>query len=734
MAETLYPTKSSQVEFKIINENIRNSINEMFRRVMDNEHHFILDRKEPPNPKKGVLQDCEFGMILIASRNWLKSHGEIKGPISNEDDVKKIIIELVERTLKRILDRTNLNVGGDEKEDIVFFSGEPYTYYRVENVDDAYSANLDAAMLIISFLSLALQSYDNFLKGIKWDLKIEDVKLPDWVNKNLRDVALFVCLQGLEYAARCRVYQKNEFKGFTCDPTSKFKEESDTCRLDDYDRLFFSWTACETIKEAISWLGYFERIRNENSELTGRLIDKINELEQSMNDASLWVYKTFLRHFEDLKFDPEGKLKKVNSLKDTVSIAEIVDIIEPKGKRPLEDDESPFVKGPLTDHIQHVYHLSQYAAIRSLSKATVLKTEITKISNQLDRLVREDIINSGLDAARQRELYKTLTRRYDLGESCDAPYQDDAYYPLVVRSISSLLSRTISVLDKEEERTEVLQLINSSKVMLDFHVKNMLTRRPDDEGLEVGDEKLWSYAKGNENEKGSGKEYVLYATQRTIFALLSFGDFLESVEKVVKSEKSSEFAITNLTNILSQKFAETLIGPTVETFFVDYFKSLKEMQDIDILDKKSTIPLPEPEWAKNIVIEWLTKFTGDFENSKIESFIKQQAESLKTLWEYKLPKNIKKDKKEKVSEFLKNMKISVDEIFENQLIGKQLKEINQSKKWEIEKIVNLLFKYMFFLFIESDYKSIKDLKSPTIDLWGNIRSAIDYIDSINRNT
>ena len=198
MTETLFSDNSSKAEFEDINENIIDAINEMFRRVIDHEHHYVLDRKEPPNPPKGVLQDCEFGMILIASRHWLKSQGGIKGPTSNKDNVRNIVIELVERTVKRVLDRTNLDEGGAEDGNIVFFSGEPYTYFRKEGIDVTYPANLDAAMLILGFLTSALKLYDGTLKSIEWDFKIEEIKLPDWINKNLRDVALFVCLQGFE--------------------------------------------------------------------------------------------------------------------------------------------------------------------------------------------------------------------------------------------------------------------------------------------------------------------------------------------------------------------------------------------------------------------------------------------------------------------------------------------------------------------------------------------------------
>ena len=80
------------------------------------------------------------------------------------------------------------------------------------------------------------------------------------------------------------------------------------------------------------------------------------------------------------------------------------------------------------------------------------------------------------------------------------------------------------------------------------------------------------------------------------------------------------------------------------------------------------------------------------------------------------------------------MKEQMEEIFENQLVGKQLKEIHQSKKWEVNEIVPLLFKYMFFQFIESDFKSMKELKnSDVVDLWGNIKSAVKYIESINKS-
>jgi hypothetical protein len=699
-------TKNIQRDIEFINKNISEAVNEMFRRVTSdgNKGHKIEDEKEYPDVYEGVLQDCEFGMILILARDWLKSHTMLSGPIAQDKDVKPIVIEIFERTIGRIFVNNNdkydeMNVGGEAEDSIVFFSGEPYTYFNSKE-GTIFSANLDAAMITTAFLASALKYCNKELKekDIILNPKVKE-KLPIWV-KTLRDIGLFVIKEGLEYAIDCKVYYENKFSGFTCDPTS-ILDKNEKLLLEPNDRLFYTWTACETINDLVTLIDYIEKL--ENKKIANELTGLITELQSAITEAGSWAYRIFysaLINFE------------------RIDVKTVIDDIQ---NEKLDKEKKDKLVNDLKKYVQNSYHISLYSAIRSLTPGIVLVPEIEFISKKLNDLVINDIIESGLDAITDnRKIYNTLTRSYSLGNSNKLDYTDDAYYPMVVRSLSGLLTRTISSFD-EENRDKLLKLVYGFRATLKVHVEDyLIKRRPQKDE----DKKLWAVA--------VDKPYALYATQRTIFGLITYGAFLEKMDAFERvGISSTEEAQKRLQDKLAKSIAKNLLGP-------DVIKELIEFSSTVVTEKDQTVPqkfpLPEPKWAQDTLIEWLSKFTNDFENSKVESFIKQQAESLKTLWEYKPPKNIKRDKKEKISEFLKNMKNRVEEIFENQLIGNQLKDIHKSKKWEIEKIVHLLFKYMFFQFIESDRKSIKDLKSPSIDLWGNIKSAIDYINSINQNT
>jgi hypothetical protein len=156
----------------------------------------------------GPLQDCEFGMVLLLVRDWLGDEF-FNSPGVSEEKFHWIISSLVESTVTRLLKPNLKNEGGGGKH-IAFFTGEPYTQH---SRGKKYSANLDAAMIALAFLILAIKYYDEPLSDPN-SLPFKDARLPDWVNSQ-RDAALYVIIEGLKYAKECRVVHDQEFKGFT---------------------------------------------------------------------------------------------------------------------------------------------------------------------------------------------------------------------------------------------------------------------------------------------------------------------------------------------------------------------------------------------------------------------------------------------------------------------------------------------------------------------------------------
>src|SRR6185369_16375746 len=139
------------------------------------------------------------------------------------------------------------NEGGRGKH-VSFFTGEPYTQH---SRGKKYSANLDAAMIAIAFLILAVNRFHEQLSKDR-PPQIKDVPIPEWI-QNQRDAVLFIIIEGLEYASQCRVIPSGKFLGFTCDPESNQDRPADGGLELDVDRLFFTWTACETINDVMTW-------------------------------------------------------------------------------------------------------------------------------------------------------------------------------------------------------------------------------------------------------------------------------------------------------------------------------------------------------------------------------------------------------------------------------------------------------------------------------------------------
>src|SRR6185436_18852236 len=203
--------------------------------------------------------------------------------------------------------------------------------------------------------------------------------------------------------------------------------------------------------------------------------------------------------------------------------------------------------------VLHVYHVSQYAAIRSIRPASLKVGEVRQILLLLDSLLSQHILGTGLDTARHEDLYRTLTRYYSLGVTSNTMYRDDAYFPLIVRSLSGLLSRTIDSLDASGRDTQ--DLVKSFDLSLQKNSQNLLTRQAKEE--QDGDAQLWSIM--------TRKPYVLYATQRTVFALIEYMRFILKME-----EPDEEESKDSLRDLLTKSLAKALLAPVINDVLDKY--------------------------------------------------------------------------------------------------------------------------------------------------------------------
>src|ERR1039458_3613059 len=436
-------------------------------------------------------------------------------------------------------------------------------------------------MITLAFLAPALKQYNKPLADRPYSLK----GLPSWV-VTLRDAALFVIGVGLRYALDCRIIVGKECQGFTCDPNTRDQNPLDGGFKGNAvnDRLFYTWTACETIRDMTGWRdGYLDSTQQPPLPplVVAEIKPLIKQLDEALLQAAAWLKKSEL-------FYSNFKSFNIPDTKDLVESSVTAESLEQIDK--------------MMRDVQHVYHLSQYAAIRSLVPEGVDLEEVRTIVDKLDQLVRVSIMKSGLDASKNSELFLTLTREYRLGSSLpeNIKYTDDAWYPLVVRSLSGLLSRSLRGFELRFLRSDVEVLTKTFEESLVVHFENLLNRRP--EGGESGrDGKLWSYT--------TDEPYVLYGTQRTIFALMTYADFLAEVARfrevggVDLVELRKELSLQ-----VAKKFADELFGPTIDQI-------LKRITPSGPAGggPGAAVALPADPRAADVVNKWLAALTGDFQ-------------------------------------------------------------------------------------------------------------------------
>lgn len=676
MPLSLADTPISNAELSPIQKQVIDATREMFGRAVSgapagseitDSYIRIVDDKEKL-PKSGPLQDCEFGMILVLARDWCQG-GYIESEFFNSLRFEQVVLLLVRRAVDRVLEidksKSRVDEGGEgtKKADgslTAFFTAEPYTEHK-KNTNkrfEQYSANLDAAMISIAFLAPAVAQYNEQLAKHNY----RHPGLPDWI-QTLRDAALYVIRDGLNYAVDCQILVGNKCQGFTSDPSTREEHPTDGGFADatETDRLFFTWTACETIKDMTEWRdSYLDQPSSTPPppSAVAELKSLIKQLEDALLQAATWCKSSFYKRFE------EFEVPKTRELVQLGWAAEREEQV-----KQMERD------------VLHVYHLSQYAAIRSLAPEGVTLDEVRIIVDKLDTLVKTSIIESELDASKDDALFRTLTRYYSLGSSNPNFYQDDAWYPLVVRSLSGLLSRTLRGFERRSLRSDVDALTNAFEDSLKFHISNLLKRRPEG-GTEGPDGKLWSFA--------IDSPYVLYATQRTVFALMTYGDFLVEVARFRTGGGGGKPGLRQELSLrAAQKLADTLFGPIIDDLlqFVPAPPSTVAPATNDGL----AASLPEEPWAAGTICELVARFTNDFREVRFANTLWQKANALIHVHDTVVNSPITRPISENDRSPLAACHRVVDEIYLVDPVGQKLKQ----STWETEAVTQILFEHLF---------------------------------------
>src|SRR6185436_17630125 len=315
----------------------------------------------------------------------------------------------------------------------------------------------------------------------------------------------------------------------------------------------------------------------------------------------------------------------------------------------------------------------------------------------------------GLDTARHEDLYRTLTRYYSLGVTSNTMYRDDAYFPLIVRSLSGLLSRTIDSLDASGRDTQ--DLVKSFDLSLQKNSQNLLMRQAKEE--QDGDAQLWSIM--------TRKPYVLYATQRTVFALIEYMRFILKME-----EPDEEESKDSLRDLLTKSLAKALLAPVIN----------------DVLDKyphldpsKAQAPaqdhLPEPIWARRVISSWLDDFTEEFSKQKLPEKIPQFAEKLS-----RLRNGFRKRRPSKPGSQIEKahavLKEAIESIFNLPEVGLKLRALDEGdRSWTAEILLPVLFEHIFREYTKNG-RSLADLATVEgNDLWKQIEEAQGIVKQIS---
>lgn len=701
---------------------ILDALNALIQRAGKPTAPSISDEQTPedaPEPR-GVLMDCEFGLVLLSARAALtaEGHSGLAGELADDGRVQQLVLSLVSSTLHTIGARPLPAKfrGGCREDAPFFFAAEPYAYYRFRSV--RFTANLDAAMIMVGFFAAALQQYDAMLAQAPAPESLRVHKVT-----SLRDAALLACREGLSYALQCRMPTEGGLACFTSDPlacadTSK-GADAIAAEFELENRLFYTWTTAETVRElsaTTEWAQYLASVTSEPARSIASATSKLTEeLSTALAGASEWCFRTFnarLEAFEPPDMDVLVRRAKPYKTQDAL----------PAELQRLCEDAYP--------RLMHVYHIAQYAAVRSIAPEQMTLDEVRHTAQLLERLVSQSVLASELDIADHPDIFKLLKREYRFWNAearTAGNYPDDAYFPLVVRALSGLLTRTLTSLhDRAEGEQPVQALVSLFRGLLQRLVTDLLARRPAGDDLQA----LWS--------RNRGGPYLLYATQRTVLALLAYQEFIERVDEYEKTRQSPartalpadelrqellRFLGLHLSRSLFDKAlmdffqSKTLAGPSGSPGAADAMAQGTSPNGDDLL--------PRLPWARALLETWLRNFSAEFERQKVPGNLRQWVDKLQKVHEARAARRGQpRDGLERAWQAI----VKVDGI------GQLIEEQGRQDALDVERLHVILFDYLFRQSIERAIKKGPGWEQTPLDffsaddvLWLHITTAIENL-------
>jgi hypothetical protein len=248
----------------------------------------------------------------------------------------------------------------------------------------------------------------------------------------------------------------------------------------------------------------------------------------------------------------------------------------------------------------------------------------------------------------------------------------------------------------------------------------MINRRPQDADAEAGDEYLWSVAKK--------RPFVLYATQRTIFALLAYKDFLSEMEAfeadTPPARPSAASPEEELRDLLARSLANNLLAPVIEGF-VRQARTLLTAPASSSLESDHGKVLqslfPKDEWSHHLLRDWLSRFAKEFDTQLGASLMAdadcliELRDSLRTAVQTGVTGKLTDD---------------MQKVMEALLKVEKLKSLYDENRWEEELIAKALLEYLLQQFLPLDGTLRTRMRE--IPLWKTIHTARTRIESYNQ--
>lgn len=103
--------------------------------------------------------------------------------------------------------------------------------------------------------------------------------------------------------------------------------------------------------------------------------------------------------------------------------------------------------------------------------------------------------------------------------------------------------------------------------------------------------------------------------------MLAYADFLDKMDRFEQQVDTDEVLEASIKNLLTQSLVENLLGPAIKQI-VSMAKTQAGPRD------QGETALPEPEWARNTIRNWLRKLVDDFDTLNFADHLLHKAEAL----------------------------------------------------------------------------------------------------------